>query len=1104
MLSHMNSTNCGFVLQQPVTKDEMYHAYRKAKIDLYYSSYRRVNDLSDWETCLDANLNELLQKINDLNEIEYFQSDEFVGQVTYLPKKLGATAELSKSTNVGDQDYTGGRENSVFIDLRDEQSNQEPQQRELSFRLLERCSIGLHVLSALWVAKVGEKLEKQRPKSLYSNFVRRTRQGAYNAAALGTYVPYIHGYRKWRDGAVKAAETLIKENEETAVVFNADISNFYYQLDPKLLDDKTFEELIVNEAERRVHECLKIALKAWSYGNFRRLEEEVGLRTDSDDDHIGLPGGISASPILADWVLYELDHEIDAQLNPSFYGRYVDDIVIVFRQSRGMEDLESIRKWITKRLESFSYVGEEGNGGYFEYLPPRLKAFRQGVTTGSCLRFRDRKTRIFLLGGCSGEMSIELLKQQMAQASSEWRLMPVLPSNPKALIGDISVLSGDVKNPVPQLGLLDEISIDRNQLSRVFRDFEFYSRNVDNRSWIEHRLELYNVAKNRLFRSDSIPNYVVYIPRIIRLGLNCGDFQEVVKMIRSIVEQIERLRDCQIEVAGFSLDKSFDKTSRVFDGWKRALYCEIESLIHGISPLNIELTQRQQLLGEAAALKRRDDVGARATVHENGGEGDSGSVEQKFGILLSQDLALDPFREYLAPGRTSRVNTAGVAKLLQNLLENDHGDFLEYLAEANYFEGNNQNLSPRFRKDFTESIGDFIKALSVEGKNDICALYPRVSGLFRALVFPTRALYASQIMTWTSQFNAKKKTDEDCEVEFSRLEKWVGALRGYWLTGFLESGRGRFKVSNGSVSICNPKIDVSKGPINIAVTSVQTDGADWERAAWGRHRLDKRRLEQFTYLVNSVLRVHDNIPKYVLMPELSIPPMWFEEIAYGLAKRGINLIGGVEYQKRDSNQVVNQIWASLIDYSFGFPIFSVYRQDKQRPSVGERRKLASLNGLSLEPETPFPVIGDSEAPPIIRHGNFRFALLVCSELSNIRYKAALRGKVDCLFVAEWNRDIHTFNDLVNAAGWDIHTYVVQSNNRQYGDSRIRAPYKAEYKRDIVRIRGGLHDHFVVGSIDVASLRAFQSKVSSLSGVFKPIPDGFIEEMDGRRVIIPES
>ena len=50
-----------------------------------------------------------------------------------------------------------------------------------------------------------------------------------------------------------------------------------------------------------------------------------------------------------------------------------------------------------------------------------------------------------------------------------------------------------------------------------------------------------------------------------------------------------------------------------------------------------------------------------------------------------------------------------------------------------------------------------------------------------------------------------------------------------------------------------------------------------------------------------------------------------------------------------------------------------------------------------------------DIPPIIQHGDFRFALLVCSELTNISYRAALRGKVDALFVPEWNPDTETFN-----------------------------------------------------------------------------------------------
>ena len=51
-----------------------------------------------------------------------------------------------------------------------------------------------------------------------------------------------------------------------------------------------------------------------------------------------------------------------------------------------------------------------------------------------------------------------------------------------------------------------------------------------------------------------------------------------------------------------------------------------------------------------------------------------------------------------------------------------------------------------------------------------------------------------------------------------------------------------------------------------------------------------------------------------------------------------------------------------------------------------------------------------------------------------------------------NSDTETFNALVESAALDIHAYIIQCNNRQYGDSRIRAPYKDRWKRDLLRVK----------------------------------------------------
>jgi hypothetical protein len=61
----------------------------------------------------------------------------------------------------------------------------------------------------------------------------------------------------------------------------------------------------------------------------------------------------------------------------------------------------------------------------------------------------------------------------------------------------------------------------------------------------------------------------------------------------------------------------------------------------------------------------------------------------------------------------------------------------------------------------------------------------------------------------------------------------------------------------------------------------------------------------------------------------------------------------------------------------------------------------------------------------------------------------------------------------------------------YGDSRIRAPYRLDYRRDTVRVKGGLDDYHVLGTIDYRALRQFQTKKGhTRDRLFKPLPIGY--------------
>lgn len=210
-------------------------------------------------------------------------------------------------------------------------------------------------------------------------------------------------------------------------------------------------------------------------------------------------------------------------------------------------------------------------------------------------------------------------------------------------------------------------------------------------------------------------------------------------------------------------------------------------------------------------------------------------------------------------------------------------------------------------------------------------------------------------------------------------------------------------------------------------------------------------------------------------------------MATKLAQNRISLVAGVDYihHGNKNKRVANQVWASLISDFVGFPISIIYRQDKVNPAQSEENELWRVAGVRMKP------LAKIKGKPVINHGNFHFAILICSELTNIKYRSSLRGKVDAVLVPEWNKDAKSFAALVESSALDIHAYIVQCNDRKFGDSRIRAPFKDNWRRDVVRVKGGIDDYCVIGEIEIASLREFQADYRSpTDGPFKPIPDGF--------------
>lgn len=280
--------------------------------------------------------------------------------------------------------------------------------------------------------------------------------------------------------------------------------------------------------------------------------------------------------------------------------------------------------------------------------------------------------------------------------------------------------------------------------------------------------------------------------------------------------------------------------------------------------------------------------------------------------------------------------------------------------------------------------------------------------------------------------------------------------------------------------------DKKHGPINVAVTNLFTSSEQWQAAVFDNPDLSLDRYDTLNRLLNNVMRAKVQ-PTYVALPECALPRRWMMPMAQKLAGNNISLLAGLEYQCDSTGKVRNDALISLTTNFAGYPAHNCFIQPKLAPAWAEGPEVMRLMGRE------FASPPSSYKPPIYVHRGFRFGVLLCSDFTDIRNRSYFQGWIDAMFVLEWNQDVPTFSSLVESGALDMHAFVVQANNRCYGDSRIRGPYRKEHKRDLVRLKGGIHDYFVIGKIDYMSLRKFQSAVApdlSEGSIFKPFPIGF--------------
>ncbi|MGS3137255.1 RNA-directed DNA polymerase [Aeromonas sanarellii] len=992
-------------------------AYRKAKVDLYYSSHASLEAIADYEETLQANLAALRAKLHGDDE-SWVTKAEFIGDWTLATKSVDMSCWKQYREHHGNGLIfsSPAEEWAHACELLAEEDK--PQKPKAEFRVMAQCSLDFHVLSTLWMLEVGHLFDAKLTGCAYGNRLRRTQDGkGINHLSLGSFQPYLKPFRDWRDQGIEAMRSAL-EADKKIVALTADVSSFYHELSPGFMLNQDFITdvlgLVLDTQQEKLHRLFIKALQAWA--KTTPLEK-------------GLPVGLPASAVVANVALVELDRIVEQQVAPLYYGRYVDDILLVMENGASFRSTADLWEWLFARSSGkLDWVEGEGH---------KQIGFQPSYLSDSQIRFANTKNKVFMLAGEPGKTLVDAIAHQIHERASEWRAMPRLPRSAGHVGTDLLAATQSDGEAADNLRKADALTMRRAGFAIKLRDFEAYERDLPPDAWQAHRQAFFRAFVQHVLVLPQFFDLAVYLPRIIRLATACEDFEALCKILRGLKQVCTQLTDhCTLGIKACP-EGNLPPVSELIACWQDQVYTSVrESIIAAFPPRLTAVGKQtwQALMAEFSPHINFKMFGhwPLPAIKE---------VQKLQARLFSFDLAHMPFRFIGLP--KEMVAQRGIPAK-KTVVHCDHA------AE----------LLPDAVLDGSQRLARWI----------------RCQGLPHGLLFATRPYNLPELFILN-----KAAYEPSAQVA---MQEVVLAVRGFEL---------------GEAAPCFDKNDVLQIPdgklqhkYGIAVSSWKTQMASWTASVMRMPDPDAERYARLCRLLDTVIAQPSN-SRYLILPELALPAHWFIRIARKLQGRGISLITGIEYLHASKARVRNQVWAALSHDGLGFPSLMIYRQDKQRPALHEEQELQRLAGLEMKPDKLW------KTPPIIQHGDFRFALQICSELTNISYRSALRGKVDALFVPEWNQDTETFNALVESAALDIHAYIIQCNDRQYGDSRIRAPFKDSWKRDMLRVKGGVTDYCVIGEIDIQALRQFQSSHRSPSKPFKPVPDGFDIEY-GRRVL----
>lgn len=1009
--------------------NQVENAYRKLKSYIYYDNFfvylrEKIAEFEFNQQKFERDLNELLNYLNnpDKNE-EYFNR---------LLSKID-TIVISKK-------YKNNKEDEDFV-ITNSFTDKEYQVEKVNY--LIDAPVEIHIISILWILEEGYLLAKDYIKNNYAYCLETDPNNFKVVDGLRLFKPYFEQYQKWRDNAVDKAQHFLKD-ETDVLIIGLDIKEYFYNI--------SFNEQMFRKVSEKIIERKKIANEELFFTKkIYQINQVYSKKLPKNRKEHSIPIGLLSSGILSNWYLKDLDNQIIDNLSPAYYGRYVDDIVIVLANAK-IPEKEGKYANLTSIDRTFEKFFTERNVLKKISVQPIVKNDKEEKNQcdkndisyhwikNEQIKIQKNKISIHSFNSKESKAVLEKFKKNIRKNSSAFWLLP-----------NENQINDDFDESVYELSYTDTI----NKL----------------RSISEIKLSKYGAS--------------IFLAKKIKVSLLSDN-----QIDEQTTEQILTFFKGRMNLEFISIWEKVLTYFLITNDHKS--FCSfINETINCIDKISFENKTEELKIKQSQFIFLINSIALAVSLNSNFIYNDY--TTEKIKSIKTGWFGSDIFDEIIIKvknyKKTNLFRHNYVIQPLLNYTANDFKktDFTKYNLnnyKNNILDISKLKYSPRYVYfyEFTHFYSfDKIVNLSDEIRKKENGYEAKVNSFFlekddgtdyvvnKVLDYSFDNFFETNYYLRNPQKYSDNPKDENYrDIQLDKLKR-----------NYFENTK-EYVRSQGIIYDYTKVSDkFFKEKIRIAVANIKVEEDNIKSSFINKPNTSKERRKELISILNEAEK---NKSDFLILPEISVPHRWLPLLADESRRKERAIICGLEHITLDN-----------ICYNFSVTILPVDNGGikdcvivlRLKNHYAPHEELLIKNRSKIVPK-PSPYTYNK-----FIWNKVHFSVYNCYELADITHRTIFRSEVDLLFASEYNKDVNYFSNIVDTITRDVHCYFIQSNSSDYGDSRITKPSRTETK-DILRLKGGTNNVILCGDIDLKQLREFQStRIAGQNGIlFKKTPPDY--------------